>query len=100
MTIQAPFQPTPGAGQTITAGAAADVTVLAADRQVVCSNLDAAETAYIRVAATGAATAADMVLPPGKQICLTKGAGLARLSLYSAGTPDIHIITGNGWLHA
>lgn len=100
MTTHAPFQPSPGAGQTVTAGTAADVTVNGPDRQVVVTNLDAAEVAYVRVCATGAATAADMVIPPGKQICLTKGAGLTRLSVYSAGTPDLHIITGNGWLHA
>ena len=97
MSTLAPFQPTPGSGQTVTAGAAQNVTVNADDRQVVVTNLDSAEVAYVRVAATGNATAADYPVLPGQQVCLTKGAGLARRSVYSAGTPDLHICTGNGW---
>lgn len=100
MTMLAPFQPNPGDGQTITAGASAAVTVNGDDRQVVLTNLDAAEVAYVRVAPTGPATAADFPLLPGKQVCLTKGAGPTTIYLFSLGTPDIHVATGNGWLNA
>jgi hypothetical protein len=99
MTMLAPFQPTPGGGQTVTTGASAAHAVNADDRQVVVTNLDAAEVAYVRVAPTGPATAADFPVLPGKQVCLTKGAGAAAIYSFSAGTPDLHIATGNGWLN-
>lgn len=99
MTTLAPFQPSPGTGQTVTLGATANVTVAASDRQVVVTNLDASEIGYVRIAA-GPCTAADMAIPPGKQICLTKGPNLTTISVFSSGTPDFHICTGNGWLHA
>lgn len=98
MTTLAPFQPSPGSGQTVTLGASAAVTVNGSDRQVVISNLDAAEVGYVRVCSTGPATAADFPVLPGKQVCITKGADPVTLYVFSAGTPDFHICTGNGWL--
>lgn len=97
MTIKAPFQPTPGSGQSFTAGATANKTVSGDDKQIVVTNTHATDIGYIRVAA-GPATAADMPVLPGKQVCLTKGAGVTTVSVYSAGTPTMHICTGNGWL--
>lgn len=97
--INRPFQPTPGSGQTVTLGASAAVTVNAADQQVVITNLDNAEVGYVRIANDAACTAADFPVMPGKQVCLTKGAGLTAIRVFSSGTPDFHICTGNGWVH-
>jgi hypothetical protein len=98
--IDRPFQQTPGSGVSATAGAAAAITTLnKEDQQVVVTNFDSTDVAYVRIAATGDATAADFPIPPAKQVCLTKGYGATRISYYSAGTPDIHICTGNGYLN-
>lgn len=94
-----PFRPTYGSGQLVTAGAAQNVTLNGSDLTVVVINTDATEIAYVRITAEGDATAADMMIPPGnKPVCLWKGSGATRLSLYSSGTPDVYIVTGNGWL--
>lgn len=92
-----PFMPSAGEGQNVTAGAAAAVALRSSDLTVVVFNKDATEIAHVRLG-TGDATAADMIVPPGKFVCLAKGDGIVRLSYFSAGTPDLFITTGNGWL--
>ena len=94
------FQPSPGTGRAVTAGAAAEITDLSkSDRQVVITNLDASVYAYVRIASVGNASATDFPVPPGRQVCLTKGPDATRISYFSAGTPALHICTGNGWLN-
>jgi len=93
-----PFAPRYGSGQTVTAGASAAVTLNATDLQVCVTNLDSAEIGYIRTG-PGDASAADMPVLPGKAIVVSKGDGTIRLAYFSAGTPDLHIMTGNGWLN-
>ena len=92
-----PFMPSAGTGQNVTAGAAAAVDLRAGDLTVVVYNKDATEIAHVRLG-TGDATAADMIVPPSKFVCLAKGDQVVRLSYFSTGTPDLFIITGNGWL--
>lgn len=89
--------PSAGTGQNVTAGAAASVTLAPGDLTVVVYNKDATEIAHVRLG-TGDATAADMIVPPEKFVCLAKGDQVVRLSYFSTGTPDLFIITGNGWL--
>lgn len=97
--VIAPFMPSYKTGQNVTAGAAAAVTLKADDFTVVITNKDASEDAYVLISNSGDATAADMRIPPGNiPICLAKADGVTRLSYFSTGTPDLNIITGNGWL--
>lgn len=93
------FIPHYGTGQIITTGAAAAVNISGSDKKVRVVNTDATNFAYFRVTAgtdTSNATSADVVVAPRATVIINKAQDHTRLShVAAAGTPIIHVMTGN-----
>lgn len=98
MSALLPFNPSYGTGQAVNSTSpAADAGALRKGDKQVCVTNNGANVAYIRVAATGAASAADYPVLSGAQVVVTKADDDTRLSHYSPLGTTLHIITGNGW---
>ena len=99
MTVRAPFQPRRGANQAVTTGAvSASVSLDPVAKSVRIVNIDATNVAFVRIGAGAqTATAADMPVRPNSEIIVQKGDGEDTLAyLAAAGTPILHIQTGEG----
>lgn len=96
MTIRAPFKPHYGANQVVTpAAAAAAVAINGADKSVRLVN-SGASICYVRIAAVGDATTADLPVRSGESIVVEKAEGEIRLSHISAVGTTLNIMTGEG----
>lgn len=98
MTIKAPFQPSYTLGQVVApAAAAASITIGAGSKQLCLTNLGS-NICYVRVGTgTIAATTADMAVPPGVQITISKAQDDSVLSHISALGTSLHVIPGEGF---
>lgn len=99
MTVRGPFNPRRGANQAVTTGAvSASVAIDPVAKSVRIVNFDSTNAAYVRIGpGTQTATAADTPIRANSEIILQKGEGEGTLAyLSAAGTPVIHIQTGEG----
>lgn len=99
MTIRAPFQPKRGANQAVTTGAvSASVAIDPVAKSVRIVNFDATNAVFIRIGeGPQAASAADLPVRANSEIIVQKGDGEGTIAYISAaGTPVIHIQTGEG----
>lgn len=92
-----PFQPALGSGLGYVTGASAAITNLQPGcRSVLVTNRHATETVYVRIGASGNASAADVPVPPYSQRIFTKDADNVTGAIFSAGAGSAHVICGNG----
>jgi hypothetical protein len=92
-----PFQPDAGTGLGYVTGADAAITNLQKGcRSVLVTNRHATEPVYVRIAESGAATAADACVPALSQKVFTKDADAVIGRIFSAAAGSAHVICGNG----
>jgi hypothetical protein len=99
MTIAAPIQPGYGTGQAISStSSAATVTIAAASKQVVLTNMGA-NLAYVRIGSTGLpnASAADYPVPAGAQLVVTRAETDDKLSHISPLGTTLHVMNAEGF---
>lgn len=89
------FNPYYTAGQSVTSGASAQITVSAEAMNLALTNLGSS-VVYVRVG-TGVftATAADYPCPPGMQVVVAKGDGQDKVAVFGTGSV-LHVIPGRG----
>lgn len=100
MTIQAPGFPVYGRAQVVAlTTASTNVTLTAQTKQVMFTNLDATNAAYVRMSTTQvAATNTDAIIPPGKSVVYSKDEKIIAISMIAgAGTPSVHVMPLEGW---
>lgn len=94
------FAPGYGTGITISTTTTSSNTALrAGSQQVVVTNIDATNAVYFRTTPDGAAsaTSADYLVLPGQQVSITRAQDHAFIAaIAAAGTPSLHVITGDG----
>lgn len=94
-SVNGPFKPSYGSGQTVTAGASAQVDISAVDEQVCITNTGSA-VAHVRIGTNPTATAADYPIQAGAQVVISKGSEV-KLASFCATSTTLHIMTGKGW---
>lgn len=96
MMIQ-PVNPAYGNGQIVSVATTnTAITLTAKSKQLICTN-QGANMVYVRCI-TGAATTADMCIPPGSQIVITKDYDtLAIAAIATTGATNLHVMPGEGF---
>lgn len=100
MTILAPGFPAYTRGQVVAlTTTSANVTLAAQTKQVMFTNLDTTNPAYVRMTtAQVAATNTDAIIPPGKSVVYSKDEKILAISMVAgAGTPSVHVMPIEGW---
>lgn len=99
MSVFQPFNPAYGSTQNVTAAAAsASISLTRSTKQVRIENTGATNPAYIRIGqGTQTATAADLVVSPGKAVVVTKMTDDNVLAHISAAGTTLSIMEGEGW---
>jgi len=100
MTVKAPAFPAFGSGQVVAlTTTASPVTLKAKTKQVMFTNLDATNAAYVRMVGDAvAATNADAIIPAGKSVVYSKFEDTVAISIVAAaGTPSVHVMPCEGF---
>lgn len=98
MMIQ-PANPSFGNGQVVSvATTSTAITLTAKSKQLICTN-QGANMVYVRCTPTAAAaTTADMCIPPGSQVVLTKDFDtLAITAIAATGATPLHVMPAEGF---
>ena len=100
MTVKQPFNPAYGSTQTLTPAAASANVVIDADKtskNLLIQNTGA-NIAFVRVGAGAqTATAADLPIPAGKSLVITKDQSHDNLAHISAAGTTLLVTRGEGW---
>lgn len=92
------FTPHYHSGQTVTAGASQQLTIVPNSLSVCITNTGATNTAYVRVGTgTITADATDYPILPLHQQIITKAFGHDQIAIYAAAGTTIHVMDGEGF---
>lgn len=99
MAVDEAFAPAYGAGITVSPAVASAVSAVGLGNKTLVLTNTGANICYVRVGVAGAvATAADMPIPAGAQVCLSKFQDSTHVAYISAAGTTLNIIPGEGYL--